>query len=58
MELSNPNPQKFKVIIDSASGTKWVKELVDPFSGSKEAIRHNILTGPNGGEYFIDSKGR
>jgi len=55
MEFSNPNPQKFKVVIDDASGNKWVKELADPHSGSKEAIRHEVLTGPSGGEYFIDS---
>ena len=55
MEFSNPNPQKFKVVIDDASGNKWVKELADPHSGSKEAIRQEVLTGPSGGEYFIDS---
>jgi hypothetical protein len=40
MELSNPNPQKFKVIIDDVSGHKWVKELIDPNSDSKECYRH------------------
>ena len=52
---SNPNPQKFKLIIDDKSGTKWVKEKADPHSNSKVGFRHEVLTGPNGGAYFIDS---
>ena len=58
MESSNPNAQKYKLIVDTASGNTWVKQLVQPGSGSNTAIRLPVQTGPKGGQYFISTEDR
>ncbi|CDW89706.1 UNKNOWN [Stylonychia lemnae] len=55
MERSNKYKQeKYKRVNDEVGGKSWIKEAISP----DNTQRHQIQTGPRGGQYFDNSSGR
>jgi len=54
VDRNNYYQQKYKVVNDHQTGDKWAKERI----GGNETYRHEIQTGPRGGQYFTNTDGR